>query len=262
MKVRPRKSAAVPAGVAAKPKLSTPVASKPPLTEQAARHLLDPGLPHRRNILLVDDHPIFCEGLSQSLGREPDLAVCGEAPDASQALEAVGRLRPDLVIVDITLPGKSGLELIKDLRALYPSLPMLAVSMHEESLYAARILRAGARGYVMKQEPPQTLLRAIRQVLDGGIYVSQRMSAQILETFSGQRPATSRSPIETLTDREFEIFHLVGQGRQNHEIADQLHLTLKTVVVHQGNIRKKLQLQNSADLLRFAMSWEEAQKGQ
>ena len=213
----------------------------------------------RRRILLVDDHPIFREGLSQSINRELDLIVCGEAEDAAAALELIGKAKPDLVIVDITLPGKTGLELIRDLRALHPHLALLVVSMHEELLYASRILRAGARGYVMKQETPQRLLYAIRQVLDGGIYVSERMSAQILESYSKPHVPGGDSPIETLTDREFEVFHLVGLGRKNREIAEQLHVSLKTVAVHQSNIRRKLTLVSSSDLIRFAVRWEAAQ---
>jgi DNA-binding NarL/FixJ family response regulator len=215
--------------------------------------------PPRRRILIVDDHPIFREGLTQSLNREHDLSVCGEAENASQALECVRTLKPDLVIVDLTLPGKSGLELIKDVRALEPQLPLLVVSMHDESLYTSRILRAGARGYVMKQESPLTLLHAIRRVLEGGIYVSDRMSAHILESYSGQRPGAATSPIEELSDREFEIFHLIGQGRNNSEIAQQLHLSAKTVAVHQANIRRKLSLITSSDLIRFAVRWQGAQ---
>jgi DNA-binding NarL/FixJ family response regulator len=213
----------------------------------------------RRRVLIVDDHPIFREGLSQSINRQQDLTVCGEAENATEALQFVERSRPDLVIVDLTLPGKSGLELIRDFRALYPELALLVVSMHDESLYASRILRAGARGYVMKHESPQKLLQAIRQVLAGGIYVSEKMSAQILETYSGQRVRLSHSPIEQLSDREFEVFHLVGQGRNNQEIAAQLHLSLKTVAVHQANIRRKLNLGSSSDLIRFAVRWEGAQ---
>jgi DNA-binding NarL/FixJ family response regulator len=212
----------------------------------------------RRRILIVDDHPIFREGLAQSLSREQDLIVCGEAESAPEAMELVAKTSPDLVTIDITLPGKSGLELIKDLHALDPNLALLVVSMHDESLYAGRILRAGARGYVMKQEKPATLLSAIRQVLNGSIYVSARMSAQILETYSGRRAPASSSPIEQLSDREFEIFHLIGQGRNNQEIAEQLHLSLKTVAVHQANIRRKLNLTNSSDLIRFAVRWEGA----
>jgi DNA-binding NarL/FixJ family response regulator len=216
------------------------------------------GKPARRKVLIVDDHPIFREGLAQSINREQDLVVCGEAEDARQAMQHVDKLEPDLVMIDITLPGKSGLELIKDLRAAHPELPLLAVSMHDEFLYASRILRAGARGYVMKQETPQTLLQAIRLVLEGGIFVSDRMSARILENYSIQRPLGCSSPIEQLTDREFEIFHLIGLGRDNHAIAAQLHLSLKTVAVHQVNIRRKLNLTSTPDLIRFALRWEGA----
>jgi DNA-binding NarL/FixJ family response regulator len=219
---------------------------------------VDTGRP-RWNILIVDDHPIFREGLCQSINRQQDFTVCGEAENAAQALDCVQRLRPDLVIVDLTLPGKSGLELIRDLQALHPDLAVLVVSMHDESLYAARVLRAGARGYVMKQESPQILLQAIRQVLAGGIYVSEKMSAQILESYSGRRVQSSTSPIEQLSDREFEVFHLIGLGRNNQNIADQLHLSFKTVAVHQANIRRKLNLGSSSDLIRFAVRWESAQ---
>ncbi len=212
----------------------------------------------KRKILIVDDHPIFREGLTQSINREPDLTVCGDVEDAAQALDALHRLKPDLIVLDLTLPGKSGLELIKDLQALAPDLALLVVSMHDESLYASRTLRAGARGYIMKQESPQTLLRAIRLVLEGRIYVSDKMSAQILENYSGRRASGSHSPIEQLSDREFEIFHLIGQGRSNRAIAQQLHLSLKTVAVHQGNIRRKMNLASSADLIRFAVRWAEA----
>jgi DNA-binding NarL/FixJ family response regulator len=228
--------------------------------EKKAARLLNVGAAHpRREILIVDDHPIFREGLTQSINREPDLVVSGEAENAPQAMEFIARRCPSLAIVDITLPGKSGLELIKDLRALYPHLQVLAVSMHDESLYAARILRAGARGYVMKQEAPPILLRAIHHVLTGGIYVSERMSAQILESFSGRSVEGHSSPIEQLSDREFEVFHLIGQGLKNQDIAAQLHVCLKTVAVHQTNIRKKLNLETTSDLIRFAIRWEGTQ---
>jgi DNA-binding NarL/FixJ family response regulator len=213
----------------------------------------------RRTILIVDDHPIFREGLTQSINREPDLIVVREAENAADALRTVAESVPDLVIVDITLPGKSGLELIRDLHALYADLPVLAVSMHEESLYASRILRAGARGYVMKQESPGVLLQAIRQVLRGGIYVSPKMSNLILESYSGRCMSGSSSAIDQLTDREFEVFHLIGQGHDNAHIAADLHLSLKTVAVHQANIRRKLDLKTSSELIRYAVRWEAAQ---
>ncbi len=214
--------------------------------------------PPRHKVLLVDDHPVLREGLIQTISREPDLSVCGEAENAAQTMEVIAARKPDLVVVDITLPGKSGLELIKDIQTLHPGLPVLVVSMHEESLYAERALRAGARGYIMKQESPHRLVAAIRRVLEGHIYVSEKMSAQILEIFSGTRPKASRSPIEQLSDREFEIFQLIGQGRSTEEIAQQLHLSVKTVAVHNANIKKKLQVKTARELIRRAVLWEDA----
>ena len=165
-----------------------------------------------KRILIVDDHPMMRQGLAQLINSEPDLMVCCEAHTARQALEAIGPGKPDLALVDISLPDKSGLELIKDLHALYPELRVLVVSMHDESLYAERVLRAGGRGYIMKQEGGKKLVQAIRQVLSGQIYVSEKMSARILEIFSGGHRDGTGSPVGRLTDREFEVFQLIGQG--------------------------------------------------
>jgi len=155
--------------------------------------------------------------------------------------------------------GKNGLELIKDFQALSPGLPILVISMHDESLYAERVLRAGGRGYIMKQEGGKKLMQAIRQVLEGKIYVSEKMSADILEIFSGRRAGAEGSPVEKLTDREFEIFQLLGQGRGTRDIAEKLHLSVKTVEVHRANIKGKLKLKSSAELIRFTVRWSESQ---
>ncbi len=211
--------------------------------------------PARKKILIVDDHPLMREGLRTTINREPDLLVCGEVENAHQALAAVQKLAPDLALVDITLPGKGGLELVKDLKALHPLLRILAISMHDESLYAERMLRAGASGYITKQRPPEELIRAIRQVFSNQIYVSEEVSEIVLRRFSGH-PQQNRSPMEILTDREFEIFQLLGKGAAPKEISQQLHLSAKTIAVHGANIRKKLNLQNSAQLIRFAVQWE------
>jgi DNA-binding NarL/FixJ family response regulator len=213
----------------------------------------------RKRILVLDDHPIMRQGLALLLNNEPDLTVCGEAETAHQALDAVGRLKPDLVLADITLPGKSGLEFIKDLLAMHPGTPVLVLSMHDESLYAERVLRAGGRGYVMKQEGGQKLLQATRQVLAGQIFVSERMSAKILEIFSGRRSEAGGSPVEKLTDREFEVFQLFGQGKGTKEIASHLHLSVKTVEVHRVNIKQKLQLQTAQELIHYAVRWVESE---
>jgi len=211
----------------------------------------------RKKIFIVDDHPVFREGLVGLVRREPDLTVCGEADDARQVLGTFDRLQPDLLLVDIGLPGKSGLELIKDLHVLHPDSAALVISMHDETLYAERVLRAGGRGYIMKQEGPEKILQAIRQVLDGQIFVSSKMSGRILDAFSG-RHATA-SPIARLTDREFEVLQLIGQGNDSHTIAQQLHLSFKTVDAHRGHIKEKLDLKNGTELICYAARWVEAQ---
>ena len=200
------------------------------------------------------------QGLALLINEEEDLEVCGEAETAHQALDAVAALAPDLVLADITMPGKTGLEFIKDMQALHPNTAILVLSMHDESLYAERVLRAGGRGYVMKQQGGQVLLEAIRKVLTGQIAVSPRMSSKILELFSGRREETGASPVGKLTDREFEIFQLVGQGKGTKEIAAQLNLSAKTVDVHRLNIKQKLQLQTAAELIHYAVCWVQAER--
>lgn len=192
------------------------------------------------------------EGLRGVIKREPDLAICGEAENAQQAMAAIRKLTPDLALVDIALPGKSGLELVKDIKALHPDLAILAISMHDESLYAERMLRAGASGYITKQQPSEELVKAIRQVLANQVYVSREVSEGLLRRFSGQ-PQKNRSPMEILTDREYEIFQLIGEGQSPKDIAGQLHLSPKTVAVHNASIRRKLNLKSTAQLIRFAV---------
>lgn len=214
----------------------------------------------KKQILIVDDHPMMREGLAQLIDHEPDLTAAIQASTAAQALEAIALRRPDLALIDISLPDKNGLELIKDLQALYPDLPTLVVSMHDESLYAERVLRAGGRGYIMKQEGGRKLMDAIRQVLAGQIYVSEKVSAKILEHYSGRRPDAMHSPVERLSDREFEVFQLIGQGQGTRQIAEHLHLSVKTVEVHRANIKRKLELKAATELVRFAIRWTEAQR--
>ncbi len=211
-----------------------------------------------KRVLIVDDHPMMRQGLAQLIDNEPDLRVGAEADSAGAALDLVIAQKFDLVLLDVSLPDKNGLEVIKDIRAQKPELAILVVSMHDEALYAERVLRAGARGYLMKQEGGKKLLAAMRQVLAGQISVSEKMSAQILEIFSGRR-AESASPVERLSDREFEVFQLVGQGRSTREIAAQLHLSVKTVEVHRANIKTKLKLKSAVELVRYAVRWAEAE---
>jgi DNA-binding NarL/FixJ family response regulator len=209
----------------------------------------------KTRVLIVDDHPITRSGLAYLINHQPDMAVCCEAQDAAQALEAVVINKPDLVLTDFTLPDKNGLELIKDIKAVEPRLPILVISMHEESLYAERVLRAGARGYITKEEGGERLMRAIRHVLSGAIYASDKMSARILEIFSGGLIGRERSPIEELSDREFEIFESLGDGHSTQQIANRLRLSGKTVDAHRAKIKKKLKLRTANELISFAARW-------
>lgn len=218
-----------------------------------------PPKPAKKKILVVDDHPMTRAGLIFLINKQPDLEVCCEAGSPAAALELISNHPPDLLLTDITMPGRGGLEFIKDVLALYPALRILVVSMHDEVVYAERTLRAGARGYIMKEAGGESLLSAIRHVLSGQTYVSPQMSARILNSLSIQKPRGSTSPIEALSDREFEVFQLIGQGKSTREIAKVLNLSPKTVDVHRGNIKEKLDLQDSTSLVRFAVRWIETQ---
>ncbi len=217
--------------------------------------------PKRKKILLVDDHPLMRRGQADLLNREPDLEVCGEAGTAREAMEAIAKLKPDLALVDMALPDKDGLELIKDIQALHPGLPVLAMSMQDESLYAQRVLRAGGRGYVMKQEGPERLAAAIRTVLSGQVALSPRMSAKVLESMVGPSGKTGDGPEAKLTDRELEVLRLFGEGWSTEELASHLHLSAKTVDVHRGHIKEKLGLKTTPEFLRLAIRWVASQGG-
>lgn len=209
-----------------------------------------------KRVAIVDDHPVFRAGLTGLVGMEPDLSVCGEAHDASQAMELISKTSPDLVMMDMSLPDKSGLEALKDVRAAYPLLPVLMISMHDETLYAERVIRAGGRGYIMKQEGPEKVILAIRKVLDGGISVSDRISALILDSLaSSQTPKQGTASVTKLTDREFEVYRLIGQGKEPQEIARLLHLSVKTVDTHRSQIKRKLGVKNNTELVHHATRW-------
>ena len=213
----------------------------------------------KKRILLVDDHPIMRHGLAQLICMEPDLDVCGEAGSAAEALKVIAKLKPDLVVIDLTLPDKHGLELVKDIQVMHEGTLMLVLSMHDEALYAERVLRAGARGYVMKETAADNLVQAVRRVLDGGIYVSDRMAGQMLELLAGQRKNATASHLERLTDRELEVLQLIGQGRATRHIAQQLHISARTVDAHRAHIKDKLQLEDGPALVRYAVRWMETQ---
>ena len=209
--------------------------------------------PARSRVFLVDDHVVVRSGLAELIGREPDLAVCGAAADAEDALQSIPRARPDLVLVDLSLPGTSGLELVKDLKRRCPKLPVLVLSMHEESLYAERVLQAGARGYVMKDKSFPEIRAAMRRVLAGRIYLSEEMSDRLLQTVAGG-PAKG-SPLERLSDRELEVFEMIGRGLGTAAIARKLHLSVKTVETHRAHIKEKLNLDTGAELVQQAVHW-------
>ena len=211
--------------------------------------------PPKKRVFLVDDHPMMREGMSRLIDTEPGFMCCGGAKSAEEAISEIPRCRPDLVITDITLPQRSGLDLIKDLAAILPALPVFVYSMHDEAFYAERALRAGARGYLMKEAGSERMLEAIHLVLAGEISVSPKIAAKILTLFSGPKSRGSHSPVEKLTDREFDVFQLIGRGKSTKEIAQLLHLSHKTVAVHRGHIKEKLGLTSSSELVHQAIRW-------
>jgi DNA-binding NarL/FixJ family response regulator len=213
--------------------------------------------PHKKRILLVDDHPLVREWLANLIHQQPDLTVCGEMENAPTALSAIASAKPDLVIADINLKDSSGIELIKNLKELHPNIPVLVLSMHDESLYAERVFRAGAHGYVNKRETAQKMIEAIRRVLDGKFYVSER-TAEILASQTIRGRVVSRASIESLSDRELEVFDKLGQGISTRQIADDFHISVKTVQEYCARIKEKLNLNNATELLREAVRWHDA----
>ena len=209
----------------------------------------------RARIFLVDDHPMMRAGLAQMINRQPDMFVCGEAAQPDEALRLFSQAVPDLVLTDLAMPGRGGIEFIKALMALCPDLLILVLSMYDERLLAERCLRAGARGYIMKEAGSDHLLAALRHVIGGQVYVSPRVSESILGNLSARKPRRSDSPISSLSDREFEVLQLVGRGMSTREIGAQLHLSPKTVDAHRGNIRETLCLKDAAALVRYAIQW-------
>jgi DNA-binding NarL/FixJ family response regulator len=209
----------------------------------------------KTRVFVVDDHPIVRQGLSQLINREPDLTVCGEAEDARTALDRIAPSEADILIVDVSLEGPDGIELLKTIRSRDSKLPVLMLSMHDESLYAERALRAGANGYIMKQEATERVLIAIRQILSGEVYVSDRMAQKMMQQFIHRPGAAKRSSMAELTDRELEVFRLIGQGHGTRQIAEELHLSVKTVESYYAHIKEKLSLKNARELVQHAVQW-------
>jgi DNA-binding NarL/FixJ family response regulator len=209
----------------------------------------------KRKVFIVDDHPIVREGLAQMINREPDLTVCGDAQEMHAALQAIDVQKPHILIVDISLNGPDGLDLLKNIRAKDASLPVLILSMHDESIYAERALRAGANGYIMKQEATERVLVALRRILNREIYVSDRVANKMLHRFVGGRrdDVVKHSPLDVLSDRELEVLHLIGEGHGTRQIAEQLRLSVKTVESYQSHLKEKLSLKNSRELVQYAI---------
>jgi DNA-binding NarL/FixJ family response regulator len=212
------------------------------------------------NLILVDDHPLMRKGLVRTIENEVDLNVVGQMSSAEEALEQVEDLDPDLAIIDISLPGMSGMELIKHLQSRLPDLKLLVVSRHDETLYAERCIRAGAKGYVMKQEAGDVMVQAIRKVLNGRIFVSEEINERLLQSMAeGGRERIMQSPLEVLSDRELEVFELTGKGQSTRDIAERLHLSVKTVESYRARIKDKLNLDSGNELMKHAVQWVESE---
>jgi DNA-binding NarL/FixJ family response regulator len=217
------------------------------------------GRKHR--VFVVDDHPIVRQGLALLIDQEPDLTVCGAAEEAESALAAIAASRPDVLVLDISLPGPDGIELLKTIRSIDPSLPILVLSMHDETIYAERALRAGANGYIMKQEATENVLVALRRILRQEVYLSDRIASKMLRQLVTHQRAPTETPIARLSDRELEVFLLIGGGLGTRQIADELRLSVKTVESYQAHIKEKLGLQSSRDLVQRAIEWRMREKG-
>ena len=211
-------------------------------------------------ILLVDDHPLVREGLVNLIRQHADLEICGEAANEPKALELIGSLQPDVAIVDISLENGSGIELVKNVKTIYPKVKTLVLSMHDEKLYAERALRAGARGYIMKREAAKKVIQGIRAVHEGQVYIGEKISAMIADKFAEGRNFDSVSPVEQLSNRELEVFELLGHGQSTRQIADHLHVGFKTVQAYCARIKEKLNLTNATELLREAIRWYESRQ--
>src|SRR6202521_2481153 len=214
----------------------------------------------KKRILVVDDHPIVRQGLSLLINQEPDLVVCGEAEEATGAMHVLASAQPDVLIVDISLTGPDGLDLLKNIRITHPTLPVLILSMHDESIYAERALRAGANGYIMKQEATEKVLVAVRRILKGGIYVSDRIANKMLKHYITGSGSLKSSSISDLSDRELEVFRLIGEGHGTRQIAEQLHLSVKTVESYQAHIKDKLSLRSARELMQHRIQWNMNEK--
>ena len=209
----------------------------------------------KQKIFIVDDHPIVRRGITQLINQEPEFIVCGEASDMASALRAISTCNCDLVIVDLSLGQDSGIRLIEEILLGNPDMKILVLSMHDESLYAERCFRAGAKGFIMKQEPPEQVISALKIILNGEVYISDNLSSRLLKKLVSNQPATFSSPIEQLSNRELEVFQLIGKGVKTRKIAEQLNLSVKTIETYIDHIKRKMNLEDSRDLIQHAVQW-------
>jgi DNA-binding NarL/FixJ family response regulator len=214
---------------------------------------------NKTQILLVDDHPVVRDGLTTIINHERDMNVCGEADDAHEALKAAAELKPDIVVVDISLKNSDGIELTKTIKSKYPKLSVVVLSIHDESVYAERALIAGAKAYLMKDTVSENIVKAIRTVLSGEIYVSNTISKKFLHKIAGDKADTTKTTIENLSDREFEVFRMIGEGYKPSQIAKKLHLSVKTIETYRGRLKEKLNLNSAIEILQYAIKWAKSQ---
>ncbi len=213
----------------------------------------------KARIFLVDDHPLMRQGVAQLINKQPDMEVCGEAEDAPSALKGIEAAKPDAAIIDISLRGTNGIELIKNLRSICKFLPILVLSMHDETIYAQRVLRAGALGYVMKQEASDKVVLALRKIMSGEIYVNEQVGSQMLHQALTGRGKPNASPIDRLSDRELEVIEAIGQGKPTRQIAKELNVSVKTIESHRAHIKDKIGLKNASELVKFSVQWVESE---
>jgi len=212
-------------------------------------------------VLIVDDHPLVRQAVARIVEQTPDLAVCGQAGEFQAGLDTIEQLHPDIAIIDIRIGGRGGFELIKEVRSRWRDLPILVFSMHEEPLYAERAFRLGAQGYIAKTEPPERILQAIRRVAEGNVYVSDKLSSRVLRTIVAGRPPMGSLAVDQLSDRQFQVFELIGQGLSTREIAERLYLSVKTIDTYREHIKHRLNLRSSSELLKYAIQWARSERG-
>jgi DNA-binding NarL/FixJ family response regulator len=216
---------------------------------------------NKTRVVVIDDHPILRQGISQLINQQSNFTVVGEAADTKKAITLVQQLKPEVIVLDISMNGASGIETAKDIKTLYPTMKILILSMHDENIYGSRALKAGALGYIMKDEPPEKFVQALQKVSSGEVYVSERFGAKLLGNFATGRRDGGSNPVDILSDRELEVFSKIGEGLGTRAIAEMLHLSVKTIESHRAHIKEKLGLESSTELVHFAIKWQQGEQG-